>query len=343
MSRKRDNENSKREKQEQGLSRREFGQLVGLAAPGAALLAAASGRLSAGDVQAANAAASAQAPLPPHRAVYVDGIHAYADKVSVKPGETINFYVSSDNGSSPYTMQVFRLGTDVDTPNADTPMSGTVAPIPIQQPIYPGSYVHVANGLPAGSDLRALTLECWVRPSAEQPRSDEFKYTGLITQFDYQSAAGYGLFLYFNQAPDAHAGRVAFYLGDGVAYNENNLLQVNMDFLGQIMHWSGFQWHHIVATWDGTNKAVYIDGVLQTPVTGAVEFMGHCYPGLAPLRLAACGVGGVASRFLNGDLAMPVIYNRALSAQEVQDRYANKGMQPVVTNDVLACWPLTEE
>src|SRR5215472_18312941 len=140
MTRKSVNTNLKSAKKKQALSRREFGQLVGLAAPGAALLAATSKLSSADVVQGPDAAAIAQVPLPPHRPIFIDGIHAYADKLSVKPGENINFYVSSD---SPYSMQIFRLGTDPDTPNSDQPMSNTFAPTPSQQKIYPGSYVYV--------------------------------------------------------------------------------------------------------------------------------------------------------------------------------------------------------
>src|SRR5262249_55265745 len=77
-------------------------------------------------------------------------------------------------------------------------------------------------------------------------------------------------------------------------------------------------------------------------------FAGPVCPGPAPLRLAAFGVNGEASHFLNGDLAMPVIYNRALSSDEIKSRYKQKfigpqGVQPPALNGVLACWPLSEE
>src|SRR5262249_46819179 len=151
-------------------------------------------------------AATPQASFPPHRSISVDGIHAYADKLSVKPGETLNFYVSSKPS---YTMRIFRLGPDPDKPisdqtdpNCDKAMSEklTVDP-PSQQSIHPGSYVYVKNGLAATANLKALTLECWVRPFVGTTPSDPnaFKYTGLITQFDLQQGAGYGLFVRFNQ------------------------------------------------------------------------------------------------------------------------------------------------
>jgi hypothetical protein len=106
-----DSENLKDDKKKQEPSRREFLRLVGLAAGGGALLAANRELLSEGG---AAAAPIAQATIPPHRSFVVPGIHAYADQLSVKPGKTINFFVSSD---SSYTLQIYRLGLNPNTPN----------------------------------------------------------------------------------------------------------------------------------------------------------------------------------------------------------------------------------
>ena len=46
---------------------------------------------------------------------------------------------------------------------------------------------------------------------------------------------------------------------------------------------------------------------------------------------------------LDGDLAMPVIYDRALSADEIAARYRDQGLTPATGDNVLACWPLAEE
>jgi hypothetical protein len=296
MIQKKDRENS--ECNQNTPSRREFLQYAGLAVGGGTLLAAIPELSSLGAVKGA-AAAVTSAPLPPHRAILVGGIHAYADQVSVAPGADINFHVSSD---TPYTMQIYRLGTDPNTPNSDVSMSGSM-PVskPSQQPIYPGSYVYVDNRVAATASLRALTLECWVRPLLGLP-----SYT--------------------------------------VAFNPADLLEVKMDFLPEPADWDQLQWHHIVATWDGTTKALWIDGMPQgTPQS----FSGPIPAGPAPLRLAAFGTNGEASHFLNGDLAMPVIYNRALSPAEIQSRFqsrsAPQGVQPPALNGVLACWPLSEE
>jgi N,N-dimethylformamidase len=336
-------------------SRRQFLQYAGLAAGGGTLLAATPELWSEGLVR--SAVAQTIPALPPHRAISVSGIHAYADQLSVKPGADINFHVSSD---TPYDFQIYRLGTDPDSSASDVSMPGTNQHFTsLQQPIHPGSYVHVENGLAATGNLTALTLECWVRPFVGlRSYPDPLNYTGLITQFDYDlrpgaTGAGYGLFVRFDltginanptgkpSSDGVHGGRVAFYLGDGGAFNPANLLEVKVDFLGTAAKWRELQWHHIVATWDGKTKALWIDGVSKPE--WIQTFTGPVRPGPAPLRLAACGENGEASRFLNGDLTMPVIYNRALSSTEITGRFVQLGLEPPALNGVLAYWPLSEE
>jgi Concanavalin A-like lectin/glucanases superfamily len=340
MTQKKNTENSKGNQKTP--SRREFLQYAGLAAGGGTLLAATPALLSEGVVKGAVAAAVPDAPIPAHRSIFVDGIHAYADQLSVKPGADINFHVSSD---TPYTFQIYRLGTDPDTPGSDVSMSGALkVDTPSQQPIHPGSYVHVENGLAATANLTALTLECWVRPFVGSPSyPDPLNYTGVITQFDLQKGAGYGLFVRFSF--DGSKGSVAFYLGNGAPFDPKNpnLLEVDMDFLDGAQNWSQLQWHHIVATWDGKTKALWIDGGIDGKPQLTQTFAGPVRPGPAPVRLAACGENGNASRFLNGDLVMPVIYNRALSPTEIQGRLVQLGLKPPALNGVLACWPLSEE
>jgi hypothetical protein len=344
-----DSENLKGDKEKTRSSRREFLRLVGLAAGGGALLAANRELFSGGG---AAAAAIAQAPIPAHRSFVVPGIHAYADQLSVKPGATINFFVSSD---SMYNLQIYRLGLDPNTPSLDVPMSGVFQGTATQQPIQPGSYVYVANGLAATNNLTPLTLECWVRPFVGRSY-DDFNYTGLITQFDFQKSAGYGLFVRFDVDDfNASGGSVAFYLGNDTT---SNLLEVPCNLRGvtgnppaPVTDWAQLQWYHIVATWDGTTQALWINGQLQVPPPGTQSsFPAPFNPGSAPIRLAAFGdANGKASHFLNGDLAMPVIYNRALSQAEIQARFnqqsAPQGVQPPSALDlsVLGCWPLSEE
>jgi hypothetical protein len=272
----------------------------------------------------------------PLRSVALPGVHAYAEKV-VAAGSDIHFRISGSI-AKPFTLSIRRPELTWngygDQPDQTLVSAGLIKEIPpihgsfVSQSVTPGSFVLVDDGLPADMALNALTLECWVRPSQfNGPKNAHPEvWWGLISQYSYKTKCGFGLFL-------TSWGTVGLYLGDGKDYEESRLVV-----------WSNaltepFKWVHVVGVWDGQTASLWIDGqrLKPTPISGPVS------PGNAPLRLAAYGEDGKTSHFLDGDLAMPTIYGRALSEQEIKKRYEDRARQQPSPTDVLACWPLTEE
>ncbi|MFV2067546.1 MAG: LamG-like jellyroll fold domain-containing protein [Pirellulales bacterium] len=92
------------------------------------------------------------------------------------------------------------------------------------------------------------------------------------------------------------------------------------------------KWHHVAAVYDGRNKSLWVDGrrVRQWGWKGTVK------PGTAPLRIGAIGRDGLADGFLDGDVAMPVIYKRALTEEEIRRRFEAKALQTPTGDHVLA-------
>ncbi|MBM4090199.1 MAG: hypothetical protein FJ276_12375, partial [Planctomycetes bacterium] len=189
---------------------------------------------------------------------------------------------------------------------------------PVPLPISPGSFIRVAKGLPADQPLQALTIECWVRPKQLNA------WQSLIGQHNYPTACGYSLGI------DAN-GRVGFYVGDGGEYRPDQAL------LGPAL--ARDQWQHVVGTWDGETQALWIDGRL----VAQAAFEGPVRPGTAPLWLGACGHNGPAVNHLQGDLAMPTIHSRALSADEIEARCRDQGRTPAAGDAVLACWSAVKD
>jgi N,N-dimethylformamidase len=293
--------------------------------------------MSAGEADAPNApvpnAAPACRPLP------LDGIHAYTDRLSVAAGETIRFYVSATH---PYQFQVCRLAGDVDGPNDDVVLFARRVGEPVMQPIHPGSYIHIDRGL-IDEPLTALSLECWLR-LWDLPGD-----AALLGQFDRANASGYALFV-------KRDGSLGFYLGDGGPFQPSGLHWtmagaltrtetsapatpgVNKDvYGGRSVRLA--KWHHVVATFDGRHKELWVDGERL----GRWVHDGAVRPGRAPLRIGACGQGGVAELLLDADLAMPAIYGRRLDNEEIQSRFQSQGLALPDTADVWGCWPLNEE
>jgi N,N-dimethylformamidase len=289
-------------------TRREFFREAGIGVAGAATLP-----LAAGAARAARPAGG----LSPHRAMVVPGVHAYTATESVAAGEAVEICVSA---TVPYRLSVCRLGSSADDPSGDEVVQDLGESPPRPQPIHPGSYVHVEKGLQG--PLPALGLECWVRLFRARGRQ------GLITQLDAPGSCGYGLFV-------TEEGGLAFYLGDGGPFraewwhSTRALLEAG-------------RWHHVVASWDGESKTIWVDGKPE----GRWPFSapaGGVRAGRAPLRLAASGEDGVATLFLDGDLALPIVHGESIGEARVSQRYEDRGLTPVTKGRVHACWTLAEE
>ena len=249
------------------------------------------------------------ANIPQHTEIEIAGLHAYADKISARAGDPLTFYVSADQS---YTAGIYRLGPERSNPSQDE-LIENLGSFPVNpQPIRPGSYIHVENWI--NQDLKGLTLEVWAEPAVI------IGWSGIITQYSSFNEDGYGLFI--------GNGQLYFYLGRG----RDNLTAVpGMIEVGR--------WYHVVATWNGREKAVWVNGqeAARWPYAEITR------TGKEPLRLGAYGSFGKAGSFFNGTMAMPVVYDRALTPDEIQERYQAQDIQPPKGKHVLAAWPLDEE
>ena len=254
----------------------------------------------------------APAAIPPHRPLHLSGVHGYAEK-AVRPGETLHFRISSPVA---YELAVCRLG-EVDRRKTDVVLWAGKQAAPREQPIHPGSYLHVVRNLP-DAELRAFSLELWVCPwRLNAPQA-------LVSQFDAQAACGFALSI-------SDRGALEFYLGDGGAYRR--------EWLDTRPRLALDRWQHVVAIWDGQQKSLWIDGRL------AASWQRDLQPraGAAPLRLGARGRDGAACDFLDGDLAAVAIYERALDAPEITTRFAARGLTVPQRRGLLASWQFSEE
>ena len=253
--------------------------------------------------------------MPPHAQVQVPGVHAYADHESVRPGDTIHFYLSNE---FPCQSSICRLGREIDSMERDELVHQFQASAPAPQPIHPGSYVALRAKI--GRSPRALSLECWVRPWSLE------RLQGLITQEDKESDEGFALGL-------GPGGYVGFFLGNGDGPDE---VEIHRSPKATVQVG---QWSHLVAIWTGEEKQIWVNGVLR----GIWSFAGPFRPGNHPFRLGAMGQKGRALRFLDGDLAMAVVYLDSLSPEFVRQRYSARGATTPSGNRIWACWDFHEE
>jgi hypothetical protein len=255
--------------------------------------------------------------IPAHRAIDLAGVHAYASQESVLAGQTIHFHVSS---TAPSRMSICRLGLKIDDPAGDIVLREFPETPATPQSIHPGSYVHVAKSITKLQ--RALTLECWVRPWTFG------RWQDVMTQMSYPLACDLALAL----GPDA---TVTFYVGDGGKFRERWALSSPKGALQK------GQWQHLVAIWDGVLRTLWVNGreVARTSEGPPSESMKW----RNPLRLGCGGNEGKADDFFDGDLAMPIIYERVPSASEIEQRFSEQALVAARGKDILACWTLNEE
>lgn len=253
--------------------------------------------------------------IPPHRGLSLEGTHAYAQADSVVAGRDVELHVSSPQRLN---VEWVRLGTRIDDPSGDTVLNRSTVLDPREQPIHPGSYVHVAR--PIRGPLAALTLECWVRPWALD------RLQGVVTQEDKESDDGFALGI-------GPGGYVGFFLGNGKGPDDAVIHRTRAGVLKRL------EWHHLVAVWDGRTKSVWVDGA----ESGRWSFDGPVRLGDHPLRLGAMGEKGEVVRCLDADIAQARIEGTALAAGEIRRRFGLRGRAVPCGSSVLGNWRFAEE
>ena len=120
-------------------------------------------------------------------------ITGYSDPLSVQPGETIRFFVHSENGEG-YRAQIVRLihgdtnpeGPGYKEAELDSPANGEYPGRP--QPVFAGSYVFVP-------DNPRLSPESFTLAALIYPTTPEAGVQGIATKWSAPEETGFGLFV----------------------------------------------------------------------------------------------------------------------------------------------------
>ena len=150
---------------------------------------------------------------------------------------------------------------------------------------------------PALRFTNAMTIEAWVCPAAygqRYPGEIVSKWFGGADQLSYTTSINPLGKAYFLVSSD---GRVSSPEVDHTVLCSIDTVPLN-------------QWTHFAATYDGALLKVYLNGVLEDQATWSHGI----FPGTAPLVIGANYIHSV----FNGLIDEPAVYNRALSAPEIQ-------------------------
>ncbi len=161
-----------------------------------------------------------------------------------------------------------------------------------------------ANNLPVGNS--PYTLEAWVKPTA-------MGTYGII------GWGGYGTSNAVNALRLSTTGIINYWWG-------NDLTVTTADLTGA--------WHHIAATYDGTNRIIYLDGAVagQDVPTANV----HAVPNATNARIGSTNNG----EYFPGNIDEVRIWNHALCQAEIQNNM--NGMLPVGQSGLLAYYNMNQ-
>ena len=272
------------------------------------------------------------AASPPPAAPDPDrAILAYADAITVAPGDIVNFKVSC-LGIDGFRADIVRLLSPQTGPDEEgyreedvpTEVSGTY-PGRVQ-PLQLGSYIDLP-ALTAPPASFTLHILAWPTRLASGTQA-------LAGAWSDASRRGFALHL-------DHQGALALRLGNGTEIAEYS---TGVPLLER-------RWYRLAATFDAdTNQIVLHQAPIDahgfdpaTPVT--THHQARFAPAApdAPLRFAAWeGPDGAAGAHFNGKLERPCLVRRALPAAEI-GRLADDDARLALGDDLLGAWDFARE
>ena len=257
-------------------------------------------------------------------------IVGYADRLRAQPGETISFMVSCR--APTFRAQLVRVAHGDDNPDGpgskiydlDSTANGEYPGR--SQELNPGSFVVV----PDDARLRlggSFTIQAWIYPTTTAKGLQ-----GIVTKWDCDTGAGYGLFV-------DEQGTVSLRVGDGDT----------VDSVSTGVAMQPAKWYFAAGVYDSEagSLRVYQAPLDRWPLqdtAAEAEATALIGPGQtsADLVIAGCSKGeetgvGTVGCFYNGKVDNPVIVGRALAPDEIA-ALRDDGSSAAGDDALVAAW-----
>lgn len=177
---------------------------------------------------------------------------------------------------------------------------------------------------PSLNVTKAVTVEAWINPKAP---GDANHGSGVISKGNGGNDGRYELMTWQVGGRNVAYFRLAGHVLTGT---------LGTGLYGGTMSLN--TWSHLVGTYDGSNSSLYVNGILVASAMTSGDITTDANPLLIGVRqMQSAGTG--QSHF-KGLIDEAAVYNRALSATEVANRYLRGAMQPkfqVRSCDKLDC------
>jgi N,N-dimethylformamidase len=263
-------------------------------------------------------------------------ITGYSDKISVRPGETIQFMVNCELPN--YEAEVVRIicgdtnpaGPGVKERVIRTPVTGTYKGR--KQVIETGSYVTIPTS-PALEQLESFSVQAMIWPTTPEKGRQI-----IVAKFSDREESGFALMI-------AEDGSLALMLGDGKGNAE--VISTGKRLLAR-------EWYFVSASYEAKTQGV---ALYQEPLThyaladdaGEVRAKAKTKQlgkNQAPLMMAAFRSGSghrttLAAKF-NGKIDRPCLANRVLSRAEMEMLRAGPTPTSLMTT-VVGSWDFSRD
>lgn len=250
----------------------------------------------------------------------------YADKFSVKPGETIKFYVSSKQPK--YKAELVRVihgdpnpkGPGFKTESVPTDIDGEYHGY--EQVLYGGSHVIVDDAASFNIE-NSFTITSWIYPTMP----DSGKSQAIVTKLSKEGTKGYGFFI-------NKRGELALWAGDG---NSSDCVTS-----GRKLRKSN--WYFVAASFDQPSQTLKIyqkpmgwtQGSERTLSDKIIDFS-RIHFTEDPLYIAASiDSNGKHRKGFNGKIEQPTIYKDILSIDDIDNLSMDAGQ--ISEENTVASW-----
>lgn len=238
-------------------------------------------------------------------------ITAYADQISVAPGEKIRFMVNCQHPQ--YNADIVRIICGDDNPagpgaKLQVVESGLEKTYPgRRQEIHAGSYGQVDHQA-AMESLGDFSVSSWIFPTTPAKGNQT-----ILGKYDAQARSGFALII------DEH-GSLGLQLGDGDKVEIHSTSKA-------LLAW---EWYFVAASLDSATGMIRLTQIPLTNYAGTddeAQFQAQTAlrpkPSTVPVMIAAhaCGKRGnrwAAAGFYNGKISAPALCNKALDMEQLR-------------------------
>ena len=208
-----------------------------------------------------------------------------------------------------------NLGTAVDATNtgADYQATGKLGAGPYAATFVRANNDYATIDTPIAFGSTDFTIAAWIKPTTASTNSGFYLFGG-------RNAGAIRLIIYYNPFNDTVEAQVS----DGTNSVTVNSTAVDIN---------DGNWHFVALVRDGTTWRLYIDGAQRDSDVGTPSAVGDPNP-----TVQIIGNSAAAAAFsLGGELDDMAIWNRALSATEINTTLYNAGTGALASSIVSAC------